>query len=158
MKNKWLILIALALIAIPVMAIASPASACVYGRSPGYWKNHPTAWEVYDPSGSDATHFSDVFTGVLPSGPKGYSSTDPTLMEILGNGGGGVYAFMRQAVCQLLNTTVGGSETGHTDWLISLVNDVLANPKGMITHSGDKFVMLTMNMEGWKNYLESFNI
>ncbi len=159
MKHKWLILLAVALVAIPVVTMASPAAACVYGFSPGYWKNHPNAWCVYEPTGDDATTFSDVFTGVLPTGPKGYSSADPTLMQILNKGGGGVFAFMRQAVCQLLNTTaVDCSVTGHTDWLISLVDAVLANPNGMITHSGNNFVMLTMNMEGWKNYLESFNV
>jgi len=95
MKRLVIVLSVLAIIAamIPVLALTTTASACDYeGRTPGYWKNHLSAWVGYSPNDS----FEGKF-GVDIAGP------DVTLLQALQKGGGEFVALDRHAVAALLN-------------------------------------------------------
>jgi len=65
------------------------------GCTPGYWKqeHHFDSWVGFDPDDS----FEDVFGRDVPG--------DPTLVEALQQGGGGLTALMRHAVAALLNAS-----------------------------------------------------
>ena len=75
------------------------------GKTPGFWKNNAdnkgaAAWPrnpdgslVYDPYQT----LGSVFSGLPPE------YADMTLLEALGNGGGGIEALLRQAVAALLS-------------------------------------------------------
>ena len=65
------------------------------GCTPGYWKqeHHFDSWVGFDPDDS----FEDVFGRDVPG--------DPTLVEALRQGGGGLTALMRHAVAALLNAS-----------------------------------------------------
>jgi len=61
------------------------------GCGHGYWKNHPDAWPAdYRPG----TKFGDVFANAFPGA---------TLMDVLRQGGGGLYSLGRETVAALLN-------------------------------------------------------
>lgn len=66
------------------------------GCSPGYWKNHTTAWPApYTPEQLfTAAGFDDAFVG-------------KTLLQVLGLHGGGLNALGRQTVSALLNAAAG---------------------------------------------------
>ena len=63
------------------------------GCTPGFWKNHLDAWEVYSPD--------DVFDDVF--GVSAFGSL--TLLEVASQGGGDLEALGRHAVAALLNST-----------------------------------------------------
>jgi len=65
------------------------------GCTPGYWKqdHHFDSWVDFDPSDS----FEDVFGRDVPG--------DPSLLQALQQGGGGLTALMRHAVAALLNAS-----------------------------------------------------
>jgi hypothetical protein len=74
------------------------------GCTPGYWKQdqHFFAWTGY----TQDQRFDDVFNVT--------SSTNPTLLEALGTGGGEEQALFRHATAALLNTANNGVEFGYT--------------------------------------------
>jgi hypothetical protein len=65
------------------------------GCTPGFWKNHPEAWEAtgYSPD----QQFSDVFGFEVPG------HEDLTLFEALSLSGTGEYSLIRHGVAGLLN-------------------------------------------------------
>jgi hypothetical protein len=63
------------------------------GCTPGFWKNHQSAWVGYSPSQT----LGSVFTGL--SG----TLASKTLLQALNTGGGQLDALLRQAVAALLN-------------------------------------------------------
>ena len=155
MKKTLLVILVVVFTMGTFLAFASPALACVEGKSPGYWKNtaqHP--WPApYTSGGSTASAFG-VSASVLPGGG------DKTLLATLQAGGGGKIAFMRQAVAQLLNMRAAGKDlpaddpTGYIAWLQGLVQTVLTDADGLnITYDG-----VTKSLEQWKDYLEGYNI
>ncbi|WPY99070.1 hypothetical protein [Christiangramia sp. OXR-203] len=68
------------------------------GCTLGYWKNHTDRWSCY----STCTLYSDVFGNSTPSQLQG-----KTLLEVLNQGGGGIYNLGRQSVAALLNICNG---------------------------------------------------
>ncbi|WP_298247988.1 hypothetical protein [uncultured Christiangramia sp.] len=68
------------------------------GCTLGYWKNHTDRWSCH----STCTLYSDVFGNSTPSQLQG-----KTLMEVLNQGGGGIYNLGRQSVAALLNICNG---------------------------------------------------
>jgi cysteine-rich repeat protein len=73
------------------------------GCTPGYWKqgHHFDAWNLYDPE----MLFSDVFEDAFPG---------LTLLDVLGQGGGKLYALGRHTVAALLNAASTEVNYGHT--------------------------------------------
>jgi hypothetical protein len=68
------------------------------GCTPGYWKqpHHFDSWtDPFDPTDLFSEHFEDAFPGM-------------TLVEVLGNGGGGLNALGRHTVAALLNSASSG--------------------------------------------------
>ena len=68
------------------------------GCTPGYWKqpHHFDSWPApYDPTDLFADHFDNAFPGM-------------TLLQVLGNGGGGLNALGRHTVATLLNSASSG--------------------------------------------------
>ena len=68
------------------------------GCTPGYWKqpHHFDSWPApYDPTDLFSEHFEDAFPGM-------------TLVQVLGNGGGGLNALGRHTVAALLNSANSG--------------------------------------------------
>jgi hypothetical protein len=152
--KKWKVILVSILVAVPLLVIASPVASCVDGFTPGYWKNERQhAWTDYSPT----DRFCDVFGVPAAQLPSRYGS-DPTLMDVLRQGGGGLYAFSRQAVAQLLNVThLGGdAQPGHEAWIKELVVKAFNNPDE-ITHSDNDFNMHTEDVEWWKDYIESYH-
>jgi hypothetical protein len=103
MKKIGLLLFALVFILL--LAVPSSLMACKLpdGCTPGYWKQlqHFDNWVFYDGECAGLTPnalFSDVFGVPL------FTPDDPTLLEVLKQGGGGVNAFGRHSVAALLNS------------------------------------------------------
>ncbi len=84
MKHRTLKSVATSALLAGMIAIASPASATKVGSdqgcTPGYWKNHTSAWQEY----STSTPLSSLFT--IPANLSSFGSK--TMLEAL-NGGGG---------------------------------------------------------------------
>lgn len=114
MKKITLVALTLILTLGVFLTVASPASACVVGYSPGYWKNHPEAWAAKGISPSDTIN---NYFGVN-------RDPDVTLMQALQTGknsalfGDPAGAFWREVVAQLLNSALSES---HINWLKLLV-------------------------------------
>ncbi|MCH4823908.1 hypothetical protein ML462_12070 [Gramella lutea] len=91
------------------------------GCTLGYWKNHTDRWECY----STCTLYSDVFGDSTPS-----QLQDKTLLEVLNQGGGGIYNLGRQSVAALLNICNGdvNYEIGSEADLIAYVQENFSNP------------------------------
>lgn len=89
------------------------------GLTPGYWKQpqHAAAWTIYKPS--------DTFDGVF--NVSAFPSS-LTLLQALGQGGGGVNALGRQAVAALLNATSPSIDYPLYSWqVIQLVHDAIVS-------------------------------
>ncbi len=140
-------------------ADSATASATVnfwwYGRTPGYWKNHPEAWI----SGYTTGQFvQDVFTvpgalltsGELDLNKDGRKDTLMTALSYKGGStlSGGAQILFRAAVAALLNEAYYGADypiaTSATD-LINQVNTVLA------TGSRSAFVTFASYLDYWNN-------
>jgi len=162
MKKAIMVALALVLVVPLFVAFASPALACVDGKSPGYWKNHTGAWPtIYTIEGVDYTlspntHIGDVFPGL-----KSNDYNNVTLLAALQTGGGGRAAFWRQAVAQLLNSAVGDLKLAqparyHVDWLIGCV--IAIYPDGGEYHNGSTNPSdSSWDLEDWKDYFEGYN-
>ena len=113
--------------------ITDTATACVdvkrpggEGCTPGYWKQdqHFDSWVGFAPDDS----FEEVF-GVDVTLRAGGQNTidDPTLLDALNAGGGGVNALARHAVAALLNASNPDVESDFTAAeVIALVQDAIA--------------------------------
>jgi len=111
------------------------------GCTPGFWKNHTSAWQCFSPGAT----VSSVFTGVDPS------LASSTLLQALSFQGGSTLAgaeeiLLRAAVAALLNACPGsGVNYPLTDaQIVTLVNDAIA--------SGDRATIL-----GVASALDGFN-
>ncbi len=124
-----------------------------YGRTPGYWKNHPAAWPTpYLPT----QLLNTVFT--LPSGitsPSGKPDAGDTLMTALGYQGGSgttgaAQILLRAATAALLNEQYYGEWYPATSIgaITSAVNAALA---------GTREAMLTLatQLDKWNNGIEA---
>ena len=86
------------------------------GCTPGFWKQdqHFDSWVGFLPTDS----FEDVFGVDVPG--------DPTLLEALQSGGGGINALMRHAVAALLNASNPDVDSDFTvDEVIALVQEAI---------------------------------
>ncbi|MBI4304239.1 MAG: hypothetical protein HY665_07900 [Chloroflexi bacterium] len=98
------------------------------GLTPGYWKNHLSAWQGYTPS--------QYFDAVFGVGPH------VTLLKALQTGGGGAFALGRHAVAALLNAASSNVDYPLAEaQVIALVQNAYA----------------TGTFEGVKNTLEGYN-
>ena len=126
-----------------------------YGRTPGYWKNHPEAWtSPYLP----ATQIQSVFAipgALLSSGNLDLDrdgSRDTLMAGLNYRGGsalsGGAQILMRAAIASLLNETYYGADfpiaSSPAD-LIAQVNVVLA------TQSRSQYVSFASYLDYWNN-------
>jgi hypothetical protein len=126
-----------------------------YGRTPGYWKNHPEAWSSpYLP----ATEIQSVFaipSALLSSGNLDLNrdgSRDTLMAGLNYRGGsalsGGAQILMRAAIASLLNETYYGADfpiaSSPAD-LIAQVNVVLA------TQSRSQYVSFASYLDYWNN-------
>jgi hypothetical protein len=87
------------------------------GCTPGYWKqpHHFDSWVGFEPGDSFETVFGvNAFPG------------DPTLLEVLRQGGGGVKALGRHAVAALLNSAAGLDFGLTTGQVIARFGDAVA--------------------------------
>lgn len=140
-------------------ADSATASATVnfwwYGRTPGYWKNHPEAWT----SGYTTGQFvQDAFTvpgalltaGVLDLDKAGGKDTLMAALSYKGGStlSGGAQILFRAAVAALLNEAYYGADypiaTSATD-LINQVNAVLA------TGTRSAYVTFASYLDYWNN-------
>ena len=75
------------------------------GHTPGFWKNNATNWGAAawptNPDGSLVYSPTQTLGSVFSAVPPAYAGM--TLLEALGNGGGGIDALLRQAVAALLS-------------------------------------------------------
>ena len=114
------------------------------GLTPGYWKNHPTAWPVW----SNGVPVFDINqpTGTVFTAATGVDATNPLIVEIDG-GGGGQRALLRAAIAALLSSMsqyISYPVTAR--WIIDSVNAAIT--------SGDPAVMTALQnqLDGWNNY------
>ena len=144
-------------------SVTASASATIksywYGRSPGYWKNHPTEW----PSGyTPTTNIQDVFavpSSLLSGGILDLdgNKVKDTLMAGLNYKGGSTLTgsaqiLLRAAVAALLNEVYYGADypaaTSVSD-LITQVNTVLA------TANRTNYLALATVLDKWNNGVEA---
>ena len=144
-------------------ADTASASATVtfgwYGRTPGYWKNHPEDWT----SGYTPTQYvQDVFTvpstllklGILDVGAP---SGKDRLIDGLGYQGGSALSgafqiLMRAAIAALLNEAYYGTYfpgATSTSALIAQVNSALA------TQNRGSYIALATTLDNWNNAIHS---
>ncbi|WP_225752563.1 DUF11 domain-containing protein [Actinotalea sp. Marseille-Q4924] len=125
-----------------------------YGRTPGYWKNHPESWVGYTPSQKVQSIFAipacirtkGNFDQVKPSGAD-------TLIQALGYQGGETTKgkaeiLLRAAGAALLNERYYGDQYppyASTSQLIAAVNSTLA------TCDGSQYIALATVLDGWNN-------
>lgn len=114
------------------------------GCTPGFWKNHPEAWQGFDP---DQTLASAGF--VFPASLSDFGEV--TLMEALQGGGGkglegGATILLRAAVASLLNADHDGVNFEMTEAeIITAVNAALA------TEDRDALLALASELDGLNN-------
>ena len=88
------------------------------GCTPGFWRNHLADWAPtgFRPLPPDVSRFEAIFERDAFIG-------DPTLLEVLGFGGGGLDALSRHAVAALLNAA---HPDIHPDPALDTVEEVIA--------------------------------
>ena len=126
-----------------------------YGRTPGYWKNHPEAWVNGYLPGNFIQSVFNVPTSLLKSGELDLDrlSGKDTLMNGLGYRGGstlsgGAQILFRAAIAALLNEAYYGADfpiATSTGDLIAQVNAVLA------TGSRSTYVSFASYLDYWNN-------
>lgn len=155
MKKIVLVSLTLILTLGIVLATAAPALACMPGKSPGYWKNHESAWP--------ACHLPDdtlvSFFGVEPTG-----ISNVTLMEALQTGKNSVLfkrpdaQFWRQLVATLLNQ---GCDDDEEAFLIGLVQDIYpdggSHMSSVSPWNVSPFGASWWTLEDWKDWFEAKN-
>ena len=129
-----------------------------FGRTPGFWKNHPQDWI----SGYLPTQFvQSIFTvpsSLMPSGTldlDNNKSKDTLMAGLSYKGGsttaGGAQILLRAAIAALLNEAYYGADypaAASTTELISNVNATLA------TLDRSKYLMLANTLDKWNNGVE----
>jgi hypothetical protein len=119
------------------------------GGTPGYWKNNAEKWGAvaWRPTGlSPSQAVSSVFRSV--TGTRG----SQTLLQALGNGGGGLDALLRQAVAGLLNALHPDVNYAIPSW--DLVNRVNAAVAGANAATIDG---LKTQLDTWNNRFHPLN-
>ena len=130
-----------------------------YGRTPGYWKNHPDAWiSGYQPTNK----VKDIFTipsSLLSAGIldlDGNKSNDTLMNALAYKGGttisGAAQILLRASVAALLNEAYYGADypaETSTAVLIAHVNSVLA------TLNRDAYLALATTYDQWNNGVET---
>ncbi|HSH46400.1 MAG TPA: hypothetical protein VK966_11205 [Longimicrobiales bacterium] len=108
-----------------------PGEPGLEGCTPGYWKQvqHFGNWTGYTPD----QQFSDVFEDAFPG---------MTLLEVLGQGGGGLKALGRHTVAALLNAS------GSVDYPVTSAQAVIDAFNGVVPDGG---------VEDLKNEFEGYN-
>lgn len=138
---RTLIGAALVLVGLAVLS-GTTLQACELGCSPGYWKNHTSAWPAtYLPTDPVTKYFSAF------GAPAGM-----TLLQALGGGGGpglegAELILLRAAVASLLNAAaIGMPNFVEPDWVILVETDPALQ-------SGDRDTMLAVatKLDGWNN-------
>jgi hypothetical protein len=103
------------------------------GCTPGYWKQrqHFDSWPApYDPTDLFSEHFEDAFPGM-------------TLVQVLGNGGGGLNALGRHTVAALLNSASSGvSFEDSPGQVITAFNNVFPGTKSQYETLKNRFASL----------------
>ncbi len=103
------------------------------GCTPGYWKqpHHFDSWaDPYDPTDLFSEHFEDAFPGM-------------TLVQVLGNGGGGLNALGRHTVAALLNSANSGvSFEDSPAQVVAAFNNVFPGTKGQYNTLKNQFAGL----------------
>jgi uncharacterized repeat protein (TIGR01451 family) len=96
------------------------------GCTPGYWKQpqHADSWVTYSPTDSfDAVFGVDI---TLAAYGKVAANPNPTLLDALNAGGGGINALARHAVAALLNSSNPDVASNYTTAeVIALVQDAV---------------------------------
>ena len=146
------------------MAWTSPVAAENIGEqgcTPGYWKNHPEAWEEYSPTTTLGQMLvnaqgTSAFDGA-PAAVSQYSST--TMMDALSFGGGpgvdgAARILFRAAVAAYLNAAHEGVGYPLRRNAVSSINGEpsLFNQINAAIDSGDRQTMLTLAA-----HLDAFN-
>jgi hypothetical protein len=103
------------------------------GCTPGYWKQkqHFDSWAApYDPMDLFSDHFENAFPGM-------------TLLEVLGNDGGGLNALGRHTVAALLNSANSGvSFEDSPGQVIAAFNGVFPGSKSQYEALKNRFARL----------------
>ena len=119
MKRLLVVLLVIAAVLVPVLAMGGTASACTEGLTPGYWKNRgANSWPAY-------AHGSDFDTAF---GLVGNPTGTLTLWQALTTGGGGFNALNRHAVAALLNAYDDDLDYYAPSWVRGIVQDAYENP------------------------------
>jgi hypothetical protein len=130
-----------------------------YGRSPGYWKNHPEDWN----SGYLPNQFiQDVFTipsnyltgSILDIDKNGVKDNLSDGLSYRGGSGlsGGAQIMLRATIAALLNEAYYGADYPGADSTISLI--ALANSK-LATLNRTQLVLLGGYFDFWNNAVHS---
>ena len=130
-----------------------------FGRTPGYWKNHPEAWlSGYLPSATIQSIFT-IPTSLMSGGVKldlDNNKNIDTLIAGLGYKGGtnlsgGAQILLRASIAALLNKAYYGADypaETSVSALIAHVNSVLASL------NRDKYIALATIYDKWNNGVE----
>jgi|WetSurMetagenome_2_1015567.scaffolds.fasta_scaffold27235_3 hypothetical protein len=120
-----------------LIEIQIPHNGPPSGLTPGFWKNKVSLWQGSSPTDS----FNTVFGVSIKIG----SNTNPTLLQAINAGGGGVIALARHAVAALLN-----AQHQYMNYPLTS-NQVIELVRNAIS-SGN-----SATIEAAKNQLEAFN-
>lgn len=130
-----------------------------YGRTPGYWKNHPEEWPSGYLPGAFIQNVFAIPSALLTSGVlnlNGDSAKDTMMAGLSYRGGstlsGGAQILLRAGIAALLNKAYYGSDypiaTSPAD-LISQINAVLA------TGSRSQYLAFASYLDYWNNAVHS---
>jgi len=130
-----------------IVALAHSATPMTYagteGCTPGYWKNNTSNWP---PPFTPETRINAHFAAVWPETPVIFPG-DPTMLQALGTGGGGIYALLRHTAAGLLNAAAREREFGYVDYHLDV-----PTLRGLVVEA-----FLSGDYESLKDYLESLN-
>ena len=141
-RTSKLLMSVLALASVCSMIYAVPVQACLYGMTPGFWKNHHEYWPVgYLPGDSFQTVFGIVNDHI---GPLAGLSLDDALRLGGGKGTDGAKKILaRAAVALLLNEAT--FEPSGVPWVINHVINAFASEER------DTILDLATEFDGYNN-------
>ncbi|MDD1676183.1 MAG: hypothetical protein LUQ40_00435 [Methanomicrobiales archaeon] len=118
------------------------------GHTPGFWKNHPEAWNGYAPSDLVTDVFS-VPAGLYGSGKKDMKSSDTLIQALAYEGGsgdaGGARILLRAATAGLLNAADPDMNYRYSEtYIITAVNQALTGDR-------DSMIALAADLDAWNN-------
>jgi hypothetical protein len=139
MKTKRLPLL-VGIVLLLTLAFVGVASACEYGCTPGYWKNHPDAWPCLNPDSIMVPPDTDL-------NGDGQADTFMDALNYKGGSGdiGAERILLRAGVAAYLNECAFRSEEFPNDWQDEFFG-YLDDPAGQRD-----------NMLGLADYLDSLN-